>query len=733
MPIMQETDWITHRMPGDDPVALLSREWLVTNGRGGYAMGTPAGRNDRRYHGLLVAATSPPVGRIVALNQVLDELHVEPPTDASINPAYAQTQVHEMATCGFADRGDPGRTVFAPEGHRKLERFERGLTVTWTYRFGGVRVRKELILHWQRPAATLRYDVAGLDDGRAATLRLRPLLTLRDFHAVSHAHDQLQVQPLDSGDAITARLHGVAVTLACPGAVWRDEPNWWYGLLYELDRERGQEYEEDAFAPGFFDVDLATVPSTAGGRTITLTVGLGEDPVLAKLDASDRMAHLVPILDHITGGWTPAKQTPGPPDVDERTGEQRAEQRSNPIHRSLALAGDDFVVRRSVAGRELWTILAGYPWFADWGRDTFIALPGLMLCTGRFEQARDVLAAFASSIRNGLVPNRFDDYQAEGDAAAHYNTVDASLWFVHAAMQYRHAADDDQAWRDWLAEACIAVVDAYIAGTDNDIAMTSDGLITAGGPETQLTWMDAACGGVVFTPRHGKAVEINALWHNALAGLAEVLPASFADKAGHYGKIATRTRRSFAKTFWNDVDECLFDHVPPPPDSENWADATPDRTVRPNQVFACSLPWSPLPATKQRCVLEVVRKQLLTPVGLRTLPTKDPNFHPRYTGSQQQRDEAYHQGTIWGWLIGPYAEGLLRTERFTGNARARARGAITPLLDRLTGEGLGQLAEVFEAQPDDHGHHRAVGCMAQAWSVAEVLRVLTLIERGEKE
>ena len=725
---MQASHWITHRLPGDDPAALLAREWLLTNGLGGYAMGTAAARNDRRYHGLLVAATHPPVGRVVALNQVVDELRVDPPVNGSINPAYAETHVHELAALGFADQHDPAATVFSPRGFDRLESFERGLTVAWTYRFGTVRVRRELILHWRAPAATIRYDVTGLDADRTARLRLRPLLTLRDFHAVTSAHDPLHCAAHAAGDAITARLGEVAVTLACPGSTWRDEPNWWYRLLYELDRERGQECEEDAFAPGYFDAALE--PATADGdrRFATLTVGLGESPTAAKLDADDRMAHLVPQLDHITGGWTPAKQTPGPPERGDEPGTPRA----NPIHRCLALAGDDFVVRRKVAGRELWTILAGYPWFADWGRDTFIALPGLMLCTGRFGEARDVLAAFASSIRHGLVPNRFDDYATEGDAAAHYNTVDASLWFVHAAMQYRHAADDDHAWADWLAGACVSILDAYIGGTDHGIAMTGDALVTAGDETTQLTWMDAACGGRVFTPRHGKAVEINALWHHALAGLAQTLPEAMADKRDHYAKLATRVRRSFVKTFWNETAGCLFDHVPPPAmDSDDWVEPMPDASIRPNQVFACSLPHSPLPATRQREVLDVVRDRLLSPMGLRTLPEDDPAYHPRYSGPQPERDEAYHQGTIWGWLIGPYAEGVLRAGKFSGKARAQARAAITPLLDRLTGEGLGQLAEVFEARPDADGRHRPVGCMAQAWSVAEVLRVLTLIERGE--
>ena len=690
---MTRSDWITHTIEGGAAAADLGHEWLLTNARGGYAMGTAAGRNNRRYHGLLVAATLPPVGRIVALNQVIDELDLAPAA-GTVNPAYAGPTTHPLATLGFADQADPGRTVFSPAGCASIASFERGTTVAWTYRLGPVTLRKQVILHWNASAVTLCYDVAGLDDDHTARLRLRPLLTLRDFHAVTREHGGFTLDTHSGGGPVTARLGDVAVTVSCPGATWRDNPLWWYGLLYELDRERGQEHHEDAWAPGCFEIDVQE------GRPVTLTAALGSAPADARLDVADREAHLAAIADRLASTGN---------DGDAVT------------RRCLAIASDDFVVRRVASDRELSTILAGYPWFADWGRDTFIALPGLMLCTGRHEEARDVLAAFASAIRHGLVPNRFDDYGGgDGEAdAAHYNTVDASLWYVHAALEYLAAADDQESWRGWLADACVAIVDAYIAGTDHHIAMTGDALITAGDGESQLTWMDAACGGVTFTPRHGKAVEINALWHHALAGLAEALPETHRDKADHYGKLASRAKRSFLKVFWNESGGCLFDHVTP----EGHADAS----IRPNQAFACSLARSPLAATRQKQVLAVVKDRLLTPVGLRTLPETDPAYHPRYTGDQMQRDAAYHRGTVWGWLIGPYAEGVLRSGKFSSKARDQAAAAIAPLLDRLTGEGLGQLHEIFEAQPDEHGHHRPVGCIAQAWSVAEVLRLRQMI------
>jgi len=390
------------------------------------------------------------------------------------------------------------------------------------------------------------------------------------------------------------------------------------------------------------------------------------------------------------------------------------------LHRALAIASDDFVVDRTVKGRSLSTILAGYPWFADWGRDTFIALPGLLIETGRFEEARGTLQVFAESIKDGLVPNRFDDYD---DNAAHYNTVDASLWFVHAALRYVEVSGDRDSWNGWLSAACLNIMDSYIKGTGFDIRMAGDGLITAGNRSTQLTWMDAATGGVVFTPRHGKAVEINALWYAALTGLSTALKTDNKRIADHYDKLAARVKRSFAKTFWNEQLGCLADCV--------WTDEQGvdhrDDSIRPNQIFAVSLPDSPIPQTLQKQVLAAVKEKLLTPKGLRTLPQNHSAYHGRYTGNQFIRDEAYHQGTVWAWLIGPYVEGVLRAGRFSDAAKREAMDALKPLLDEMMNEGLGQLHEIYEAESP----HRAVGAVAQAWSVSEVLRVWRMIETAK--
>lgn len=688
----------------------LQSEWLLTNGSGAYAMGTLPGVNTRRYHGLLVAATRPPVGRIVALNQMLEHLTLHHSPAAT--SAHEPTQTLELSSIMF--QGERGH-VLHPRGHELLQRFDKGLTARWTYTWGPLRVTRELFLHWKEQAATLQYRIdLPPNQGHSATLRLSPMLTLRDFHGMARNNSGAPIRVEERDEHIVVRRGELAVTLACPGGIWKvAEHAWWYNAFYPVDAERGQEATEDYFVPGGFAV---TVPAGAKGdqQVISVTVALGDSPADEEgWPTDDRERHLVSV------------SLPPESEGAKRSATDPA------VWRALALAADDFVVDRTIHHRELRTIMAGYPWFADWGRDTFIALPGIMLCTGRFDDARATLRLYAESIRDGLVPNRFDDYD---ERAAHYNTVDASLWFIRAALEYVRLADDAACFEDWLGEACMKIMSAYIKGTAGGIRMAGDGLITAGDWSTQLTWMDAAANGVVFTPRPGKAVEINALWYAALVGLSEKIracPALDQTAADHYDRLADRVRRSFGKVFWDESRNYCADSV--------WSDqaasavenggngqnpAQVDVTLRPNQIFAASLPVSPLPRTKQVQIVAAVRQHLLTPFGLRTLPPGDWRYHAHYYGPAFQRDEAYHQGTVWPWLIGPYAEAVLRCGEFSDDARREARAALQPLIDDLMGSGLGQLHEIHEAD----WPHRAVGTPAQAWSVAEVIRVLSLIE-----
>ncbi len=672
---------------------LQQAEWLLTNGTGGYAMGTALGVNTRRYHGLLVAALRPPVGRVVVLSQVVDELVLHG-TDGQPD------QRLELASLLFRPAHDAPapELIRAPAGHATLEHCERDQTVRWTYTLGPVQVVRELTLHDGEPAATLRWQVTGWHG--PATLRVLPLLPLRDFHGLAHGltPDAYRVEHQSETLKVARGEH--EARLSAPGAVFHPAADLWRHAVYPRETHRGQDDHEDLFTPGplVFELPAGTDAPRRGTLTVRGDAGLALQPSAAP--------GIPPKAQRIASA-TAALATAGVP---------------NPT--TLAQAADDFVVRRPRGGQTLSTVIAGYPWFADWGRDTFIALPGLMLTTGRLTEAAQTLRTFAGALREGLVPNRFDDYD---DTHAHYNTVDGSLWFVHAALLYAQAAGRAE---PWLLDAVRTVVDAHLRGTfaqGHDgrpvpISVGDDGLIAAGDDHTQLTWMDAACDGEVFTPRPGRCVEINALWYSALAGLTEQLSNTDAQAAGFYAACARRVARSFRDAFEGGPAGGLADHVRP--------DGRRSRDLRPNQVIACALQRSPLGPATRASALGAVRQHLLTPRGLRTLAPDDSAYRPHYGGNQMSRDSAYHQGTVWPWLLGPYAEAVLRAGDFSAAARREAQQALAGLHEHLAGAGLGQIHEIFDAEPDAHGQHAPRGCPAQAWSVAELIRASALCAPG---
>ncbi|MEX2219514.1 MAG: amylo-alpha-1,6-glucosidase, partial [Phycisphaerales bacterium] len=371
------------------------------------------------------------------------------------------------------------------------------------------------------------------------------------------------------------------------------------------------------------------------------------------------------------------------------------------------------------------SVIAGYPWFTDWGRDAMIALPGLLLATGRHGEALATLQTFAQHRRRGLIPNHFDDQTGEPG----YNSADASLWFLHAACEYLRASGDREGFVGLLLPACLEVIDAYAEGTDFGIRVDpADGLVMAGDETTQLTWMDAKRDGVVFTPRHGKPVELSALWHHGLLAVAGAIGRA-APKAGpRLRALAENCAAGFGRAFWNEERQCLFDVLHPPEGvGGRWR---PNGQVRPNQLFAVSLAHPPLPEKQQRAVVQCIRTRLLTPHGVRTLDPTDPAYIGRFEGPIARRDAAYHNGTAWPWLMGPLAEAVLRIGRFSGAARADARSLLAPLVARLDAECPGQLAEVFDGDHRPDAPQRPGGCPAQAWSIAEVLRVLLLSHSG---
>ncbi len=648
-----------------DPLQHLDTEWLLTSGLGCFAMGTPLGANTRRYHGLLVASMLPPLERVVTLHSMIEQL-VTP--DGVVDLSMPQ----------FARRGESVPGGAAPECHVLRFEVEPPNRALWVFRVGQVTIEKELVLRSWGNVAELSYFLRHIPG--PLTLRLRPLVAMRDFHSLCRESDGPPEVELFGRNTFTLRRRAMKLTLEGLGGSNMErvgEPEWWRSLTYEEDARRGQDFQEDVFSPGFFEARIAR------GRA---------DVVILRAVAEN------------------AERTWSDPPIRPSAAAHVAGRAIMPAQK-LRIAAEQFIAWRLDGDTWRTTILAGFPWFSDWGRDTMISLPGLLIAAGRLEEAKSALTLFARHMHRGLVPNRFDDYGGSPE----YNTVDASLWFVHAVhalFKAQPALVDDT-----LRFACWNVVSSYRDGSDFDIHMDDDGLIAAGSPETQITWMDARRDGIVFTPRHGKPVEIQALWHHSLRCAAELL--ADAPERGELEQLAERAAESIRTKFWWNERNCLHD-VLAPTGTGGWA---PDGRLRPNQLFAVSLDPSPLSREQQRGVVDAARKHLLTPFGLRTLSPDHRDYIGRFEGDMRRRDQAYHNGTVWPWLIGPYCEALLRSEDFSPAAKDEVRRVIAPLIESLNSGCLGQIAEVY----DGDAPHRPAGCPAQAWSVAEVLRVLTML------
>ena len=638
----------------------IKREWLITNGRGGYASGTTVGVPTRRYHGWLVAPARPPLERWLLLSSVLDCVSV-----AGQRVEFANYEfVHAFHPHGFEHQVDFTVTNALPMPQ-----------VCFAYEHDELRFNKRIILPHGRDEVWVAYQLQG-PAGTEVSLELCPLVAMRDFHSLTRYFDPgFAVGQCDGQVHVDAAANGPRLWLEAirtdggPAVAFDRQPDWWYGFMYREESARGQDDHEDLFVPGWFRAR-----------------GVGSVEVVLRAVADFAGQDAMPHASMAVPANTPIRET---------TREGR-----------LLEAAQAFVVtRRRADGTNSTTILAGYHWFGDWGRDTLIALPGLLLETQRFSEARQVLETFASAQQDGLIPNRFSDY---GDGCD-YNSVDASLWFLHAADAYCQASGDTFAWDALLGPACERIVEAFRVGTLFNIHMDDDGLVVCGDPSTQLTWMDAKHGDVVFTPRHGKPVEINALWYHGLCVLASRIKPVDPRRASQYAELASRVRASFAATFWNDELQCLYDVV---------QESRSDPAIRPNQIFAVSLPHSALSTKRQQAVVNCVRKELLTPYGLRSLAPGDPSYRGRYEGGFFERDGAYHQGTVWAWLIGPYVEAYLRVNKFSPSACSTMRKLLEPLIDHLDDACIGSVSEIF----DGDSPHTARGCVAQAWSVAELLR-----------
>jgi predicted glycogen debranching enzyme len=607
-------------------------EWLETNGLGGWAGGTVAGVLRRRYHGLLVAADETG-GRTVLVSKLDETLH-------------AGGESFELSCNQF-----PGALV--PCGYEYLTGFQKELFPVFEYEAGGVRLRKTVAAVGGENTTLVLYEV--LEAPGPFLLSLRPFLAGRDHHALASADGTLSETVSFADGTLRLRPHGSepGVFLRVPGADFRPGPAWYHRFEYEADRERGFDYQEDLWTPGLFGVELA-----AGGR-LGIVVSIG-DP--AGRDAFALLARERKRREKVLAALPAAPE------------ESR-------LVRALALAADGFLVGRG-AGR---SVVAGYPWFGERDRDTLIALPGICLATGRFDDARKILRSLSRNL----------------DSTA---SIDAPLWLFVAVYKLLQATGDEAFVRTLLPALRKAVRAC-------DGRVDEDGLLAAVDPETPLTWMDGRIGGRPVTPRSGKPVEVEALWYNAVAILAELETRLGDPQEGErLAKRAKRVQKRFGELFWNEEAGCLFDVV----DGVNGE--VRDASLRPNQVFALSLPFPLLPKARAARVLAAIEEHLATPVGLRSLAPGEPGYRPSYTGGPVERELAYHQGTVWSWLLGPYLTALTRVQGPAG--RKKARQLFADLEPRLAEAGLGSLSEVYDAEPP----HAPRGCIARAWTVGELLR-----------
>lgn len=635
------------------------REWLVSNGLGGFASGTIAGTLTRRYHGLLIAALKPPLQRTLLVAK-LDET------------ATYRGGAYDLAANRWKDE------YVSPHGFELIERFYLdGTTPVWRYALADALLEKRIWMEQGANVTYVRYSV--LRAAEPLELQLRALVNYRDFHGNTHAGNwQVAITPCTQGFCVEAYAGATPFCLVADRGEATVENVWYRDFVLAQETCRGLDDRDDNLAAGRFAVTLQP------GESITIAAGVGGASPFDIQNTS-----------------TPARSAVR---SEARSAESKGQDDKSDEDpwwvTQLELAAEQFIVSRPTAedpnGR---SIIAGYHWFGDWGRDTMIALPGLTLGTGRHEIARKILLSFAPFVDRGMLPNFFP----EAGETPEYNTADAALWYVEAAASYVDATGDLTTLRA-LWPSLNDVVTSYRDGTRYDIHMDDDGAIVASAPGVQLTWMDAKLGDWVVTPRMGKPVEIAALWYNALERMA-TMATRIGKPSDIYAALAKLARRGFAR-FWNEQSSYCYDVIDGP--------GGDDATLRPNQIFGVSLPNSPLSAEQQRGVVDACAAQLLTTNGLRTLPPSDARFAATYGGSPRDRDAAYHQGTVWPWLLGPFA---IAHARVYGD-RERARSFLEPLADQLLDHGLGSISEIADASAP----FRPDGAIAQAWSVAELLR-----------
>ena len=638
-------------------------EWLETNGLGGWSGSSLSGCNTRRYHGLLMAAIHPPAERMLLVSK-LDETII-------INGNH-----YEFGTNDYGD-------VISPSGFQWLSSFKKDLFPEWLFQAAGVRLRKTITMVNGENTTLIRYEV--LNTNSPFILQLLPLIAARGYHELQHSNNNIfwkidfknglfHNQPFDGAPDIY---------ISVPGSSFQEVNKWYYKFNYLQEKYRGLDYVEDLFNHGIFQVELKD------GDSLDIIIST-EDPTGKNPDTlfEREKNRKLSLLKGVHGDML----------------------------RNLTLAADQFIVKREIPAVSeeastvpLKTIIAGYHWFTDWARDTMISLPGLCLRTGRNEDAKKIISVFAKSVSMGMLPNRFMD----NNEPPEYNNADGTLWYFNAVYDYLQTTHDLDFILKEILPVLKDIIQWHLKGTRFNIHADTDGLLYAGEAGQQLTWMDARIGDWVVTPRMGKPVEIEALWYNALKIFEAILllngePGS----AGNILEKAEQAKKSFSEKYWYAEGNYLYDNID--------ESGTPDASIRPNQVFALSLPFHLIEGEKAKAVMNILKSKLYTPVGLRSLSPDDPNYRGNYGGNTFLRDGAYHQGTVWSWLLGPYVEAGMKTagDQF----KTEAMGIINHFTYHLKEGCIGTVSEIFDGDPPYHPR----GCVAQAWGVAEILRVIKI-------
>ena len=586
----------------------IQKEWILTNGLGGYASSTIIEANSRKYHGLLVAALNPPVDRKVLLSGIDMEVEID-------------SKIHRLGVHKYPN------TVY-PRGFEYLETFELEPIPTWNYMVDGLEIKEQVFMIHGQNTTIISYELKNIQkEKNDIFIRLYPLVNMRGFHQTVRSNDiNIEQHPKENGTKIESG--GIQLFLKS-NSRYHPQSIWNYNIEYDIERLRRQDYQEDAHNPGYFEMKMAGVQKIFVSASTSYI-----EPRMSEIE--ELHSREIQRIEHL----------------------ERNSGLEDTFALKLTRAADSFIVERSSTGTR--TVIAGYHWFSDWGRDTMISLPGLTLVTRRFDDAAQMISTFANYCKDGLIPNRFPDISMQ---EPEYNTSDASLWFIHSVGRYfEYTGDTEFISNIW--STIEDIIRGYMNGTHFNIRMEPDSLVSHSG---QLTWMDVKINNIEITPRSGKACEINALWYNALETAAHLADNIEKDPT-EYNSMAENVKQSYHKTFWNQDEKCLFDCITP--------EGIPDSSIRPNQIFAVSLPYTMLSRTMEKDIVRRVEEELLTPMGLRTLSPKDNEYKSHYHGDSWTRDNAYHNGTVWPWLMGPYISAYTKINDYSKKSREDASSLI---------------------------------------------------------